>query len=115
MINRRTIFHVVYWVAAIVGIMLLQYFYGTAQTVARIPYSEFQQLLQERKIAEIAVSDKYIQGKLKSPLPNGKSQFTTVRVDPQFADDLRTAWHLLREARIAVAKSLPPSSSSTPT
>ena len=48
-----------------------------------------QQLLQDRKIAELGVSDRYIQGKLKEPLPDGKSQFVTTRVDPQLADELK--------------------------
>jgi ATP-dependent Zn protease len=40
-------------------------------------------------VSEVGVSDRYLQGKLKEPLPNGKSQFVTTRVDPQFADELQ--------------------------
>jgi cell division protease FtsH len=86
--NKQARFHIVYWVAALVGILVAQYFYATANPVARIPYSQFQQLLQDHKIAEIGISDRYIQGKLKSPLPDGKTQFTTTRVDPEFANEL---------------------------
>jgi cell division protease FtsH len=35
------------------------------------------------------VSNWYIQGKLKEPLPGGKTEFVTTRVDPQFADELQ--------------------------
>ena len=87
--NKQTRFHIGYWVAAIIGILVLQYFYTTAQTIEPIPYSQFQQLLHDGKVAEIGVSDRYIQGKLKEPLPNGKKQFVTTRVDPQFADELQ--------------------------
>jgi len=87
--KKQTQFHIFYWLAAFFGLLALQYFYTTAQKVAPIPYSEFQQLLHDGKIAEIGVSDRYIQGKLKDPLPNGKSQFVTTRVDPQFADELQ--------------------------
>jgi len=87
--NKQAGFHIGYWVAAIIGILVLQYFYTTAQTIEPIPYSQFQQLLHDGKIAEIGVSDRYIQGKLKEPLPNGKKQFVTTRVDPQFADELQ--------------------------
>jgi cell division protease FtsH len=87
--KRQTRFHIGYWLAAFFGLLVLQYFYSTAQKVAPIPYSEFQQLLHDGKIAEIGVSDRYIQGKLKEPLPNGKSQFVTTRVDPQFAEELQ--------------------------
>ena len=67
----------------------LQYFYTTAQKVAAIPYSQFQQLLHDGKVAELGVSDRYIQGKLKEPLARRQSQFVTTRVDPQFADELQ--------------------------
>jgi cell division protease FtsH len=87
--NMKTRFHIGYWVAAMIGLLMVQYFYTTAQRVAPIPYSQFQQLLRDSKISEIAVSDRYIQGKLKEPLPNGKSQFVTTRVDPQFAEELQ--------------------------
>jgi cell division protease FtsH len=86
--NRQTRFHLVYWVAAMIGTLVLQYFYVTATTIAHIPYSQFQQLLRDHKVAEIGVSDRYIEGKLKNPLPNGKTQFTTTRVDPEFAKEL---------------------------
>ena len=87
--NRQTRFHIGYWLAAVLGLMVAQYFYVTSQKVAQLPYSQFQQLLRDGKIAEIGVSDRYIQGKLKEPLPDGKSQFVTTRVDPQFAEELQ--------------------------
>jgi cell division protease FtsH len=87
--NRQTRFHIGYWVGAALILLVLQYFYTTAQKVAAIPYSQFQQLLHDSKVAEIGVSDRYIQGKLKEPLPDGKSEFVTTRVDPQFADELQ--------------------------
>ena len=87
--NRQTRFHIGYWLAAVLGLMVVQYFYVTSQKVAQLPYSQFQQLLRDGKIAEIGVSDRYIQGKLKEPLPDGKSQFVTTRVDPQFAEELQ--------------------------
>ena len=86
--SRQTRFHIGYWIAAILGLLALQYFYATAQKVAAIPYSQFEQLLRDHKIAEVGVSDRYIQGRLKEPL-NGKSQFVTTRVDPRFADELQ--------------------------
>jgi cell division protease FtsH len=86
--NKQARFHIGYWIAAILGIMVIQYVYVTTQQIAPIPYSQLQQLLRDGKVAEIGVSDRYIQGKLKEPLPDGKTQFVTTRVDPQFADEL---------------------------
>jgi cell division protease FtsH len=87
--NTQTRFHIGYWIGAALILLVVQYFYITAQKVAAIPYSQFQQLLHDSKVAEIGVSDRYIQGKLKEPLPDGKSEFVTTRVDPQFADELQ--------------------------
>src|SRR4029079_19487193 len=88
-ISKKTRFHIGYWIAAILGLLALQYFYTTAQKAAAITYSQFEQLLRDHKVAEVGISDRYIQGRLKEPL-NGKSQFVTTRVDPRFADELRT-------------------------
>jgi cell division protease FtsH len=87
--NKQTRFHIGYWVAAMLGVLVLQYFYTVGQRIEPIPYSQFQQLLHDRKVSEIGVSDRYIEGKLKEPFDSGKSQFVTTRVDPQFADELQ--------------------------
>jgi cell division protease FtsH len=81
-------FNTWYWIAAIVGILLIQYLVGTARQIAPIPYSQFEQLLREGKVAEIGISDRFIQGALKEPLPSGQSRFMTTRVDPEFAQQL---------------------------
>jgi len=91
-VSKQTRFHIRYWVGAILAIILLQYAfyaYRTAQRIEVIPYSQFVQLLQEKKIAEVAVSDHHLQGKLKQPLPSGKSEFAVTRVDPEFARELQ--------------------------
>jgi cell division protease FtsH len=87
--NKQTQFHIGYWLAAIIGIFLLQHFYSVSQRIEALPYSQFQQLLQDGKVDRVAVSDRYIQGTLKEPLPNGKKQFVTTRVDSQLAGDLQ--------------------------
>src|SRR5215475_7561572 len=87
--DNKTGFHIGYWLVALLIFVGLQYFYATKQGIEAIPYSQFEQLLHDRKIAEIAISDRYIQGKLKSPLPSGKTAFITTRVDPQIASELQ--------------------------
>ncbi len=82
-------FNTWYWVAAILGILLIQYFIATAQQIAPIPYSQFQQLLRDGKVSEIGISDRFIQGRLKEPLPGGQTRFATTRVDPDFAQELQ--------------------------
>jgi cell division protease FtsH len=77
-----------YSVAAVIGLLLIQYFWASYAQVASIPYSQFEQLLNDDKVAEVTVGADSIQGSLKEPLPGGKTAFFTVRVDPQLADKL---------------------------
>ena len=86
--QRETAFHIWYVIAAVIGVLLLQYAFSTAERVEPIPYSEFQQYLDQGKIAEVTVSDHYLEGKFKKPLDNGKTEFVTDRVDPGFAVEL---------------------------
>ncbi|MER9140547.1 ATP-dependent zinc metalloprotease FtsH [Mesorhizobium sp. M0830] len=86
--NRKTRFNIWYWIAAFSGVMVFQYFYATTQHVAQIPYSEFETLLNGGKIAEVQVSDRFIQGRFKEP-QGGKPLFITTRVEPNLARDLQ--------------------------
>ncbi len=86
--TNQTRFNVGYAIAAIFGVLLLQHVISTVQQTAPLPYSEFQQLLREGKVASAAVSDRFIQGTLKEPLPSGQKQFFTTRVEPQIASEL---------------------------
>ncbi|MGP0092160.1 MAG: ATP-dependent zinc metalloprotease FtsH [Xanthobacteraceae bacterium] len=77
-----------YVLAAMMGIFLFQMFWMSYSQVATIPYSQFEQLLDQGKVAEVTVAADSLQGSLKDPLPDGKRQFFVVRVDPQLADKL---------------------------
>jgi cell division protease FtsH len=77
-----------YIFAALTAALLLQWAWAAYREVDRIPYSQFEQLLAEGKIAEVAVGEDAIQGTLKEPLPSGKKQFITARVDQALADKL---------------------------
>ena len=52
--------------------------------MAQIPYSEFERLLRDGKIAEVGISDEFVQGRLKQPV-QGKSAFVSARVEPELA------------------------------
>jgi cell division protease FtsH len=86
--TNQTRFNVGYAIAAIFLVFMIQYAVSVANQIAPIPYSDFQRLLHEGKIATVGVSDRFIQGSLKEPLPGGQKQFVTTRVDPQFAGEL---------------------------
>jgi cell division protease FtsH len=87
-VKRQSSFNLWYWVAAFVAILAIQYVASLGQRVATIPYSQFQQLVREGKVAEAGISDRFIQGTLKEPLPGGETRFATTRVEPEIADDL---------------------------
>lgn len=86
--ERKHQFAIWYIFAAFLGVMLIQSVWLRYTQVDTIPYSQFEQLLADGKIAEVLVGPDSIQGTLKEPFPNGRRQFYTVRVDPQLAAKL---------------------------
>ena len=86
--DKKTQFNIWYWIAAFFGLMVFQYLFATATQVAQIPYSEFQTYLTQGRIAEVAVSDRFIQGRFTEPV-DGRPMFITTRVEPDLARDLQ--------------------------
>ena len=82
--------HINFWyiVMAILMVMIIQGWWQTLQQVEKVPYSDFQKLLQEGQLESISISTTAIRGTLKQPTPEGHSYIETLRVDPQFAKDL---------------------------
>jgi cell division protease FtsH len=76
-----------YFIIAVFAILLIQNWWIESRKVEPIPYSQFEQLLKDGKIDEIAISKDHIEGKLKQPL-DGRDFFVTTRVDPTFAEEL---------------------------
>ena len=68
--------------------MLIQYLWLQYTQVETIPYSQFEQLVDENKISEVLVGSDTIQGTLKEPFPDGRKLFNTVRVEPDLAAKL---------------------------
>lgn len=87
-IDKKTQFNIWYWFAAFLGLMLFQYLFTTVTQVARIPYSQFETYLAENRIAEVAVSDRFIQGRFREPV-DGRPMFITTRVEPDLARQLQ--------------------------
>ncbi|MEH2503939.1 cell division protease FtsH [Bradyrhizobium sp. AZCC 1578] len=86
--NNKTRFNIGYAIAAIFAVFIIQYFVSTASQIAIIPYSEYQQLLKQGKVATVGISDRTVQGTLKEPLSGGQKQFVTTRVDQETAQEL---------------------------
>jgi len=85
--ERATRFNIGYLLFALLAMLFLQQWWQTAQTVEVVPYSEFEKLLAEDRIAEVTVSDQRITGKLKSP-ENGKTVAVANLVQPELAERL---------------------------
>jgi cell division protease FtsH len=86
--DKKAQLHTWYFVVAILGVFALQYFLAQYLAVEILPYSEFQKILHEGKVAEVTVTENYIHGTLR-PDATGKVQpFVTTRVDPEIATEL---------------------------
>jgi cell division protease FtsH len=86
--ERRHQFATWYIFAAFLGVMLIQFLWLQYTQVETIPYSQFEQLIDQNKISEVLVGSDTIEGTLKEPLPDGRKLFKTTRVDPEFAAKL---------------------------
>ena len=82
--------HINFWyiIAAVLGMMLIQNLYLESTKLTPIPYSRFQTLLNEDKVAQIGIAQNYISGSLKEAQPDGVKDFITTRVDPDLAQSL---------------------------
>ncbi|MCG6880414.1 MAG: ATP-dependent zinc metalloprotease FtsH [Deltaproteobacteria bacterium] len=80
-------FSVWYVLLGIWAVLLIQSYLGSAFSIKTIPYSQFLNLLKENKVAEVAVTENRIQGRMKSQKPGAEKGkvFRTVRVDPDLS------------------------------
>jgi cell division protease FtsH len=86
-VENRTRFNVAYLIFALVALMLVQRWWQEAQSVDVVPYSEFEQMLEQGRIAEITVGEQLIVGKLKQP-EGRKTTVAANRVEPELAERL---------------------------
>src|SRR5260370_20791727 len=83
-------FHIILWyvLASVLGMLRIQDLYLESSKLTTIPYSRFQTLLNENKVAKVAIAQDYISGSLKEAQPDGVKDFITTRVDPELAQSL---------------------------
>jgi cell division protease FtsH len=86
--DKKTQINFWYIIIAILGMLVVQSFYKEYTKVEPIPYSRFHALLEENRIAEIAVTENHIYGTLKEKNADGLKDFVTTRVEPELADKL---------------------------
>ncbi len=85
--KKQTGFNLAYVLIAVMGVLALQDLWVRRQAVAIIPYSEFQKLVREDKIANVVVGQDQLSGEFKEEI-GGKKRFVAVRVDADIAKEL---------------------------
>lgn len=77
-----------YVIATVLGVLFLQNLYIQSTKIPPIPYSRFQVLLDQGKVAEIAITQNRIRGTLREADSDGLKEFVTTRVEPDLAEKL---------------------------
>lgn len=75
-------------IVAVLSLLLVQNLYKQYTQVEPIPYSRFQHLLEQGRVAEIAITENQIFGTLKEKHADGFKDFVTTRVEPELAEIL---------------------------
>ena len=87
-IKREHKINFIYILAAFLALMLIQDFLYQPAHTKTIPYSEFQKLADQGKVADLVVGQTTISGTFKDAKPGEPPHFSTVRVDPLLAETL---------------------------
>jgi len=88
--KQKTRVNVIYIIIAFLGVLTLQNAWVQYRAIEPLAYSEFLTQLKAGNVEAIAIASNVIQGTLRTPLPDGRKQFVTTRVDPELARDLDT-------------------------
>ncbi|WP_375565819.1 ATP-dependent zinc metalloprotease FtsH [Oceaniradius stylonematis] len=88
--ERKTQINIWYIVLAIFGVVLLRDLWVQSQAIAPIPYSQFEDYLDEGLIDEVVVGSEYVRGTFTMP-QDGREAFVTTRVEPDLAERLDEA------------------------
>ena len=79
-----------YLLAAILGVLLAQQIWVQTQQIQQIPYSQFQQYLDQGRIESVEVGAETVRGVFTEPV-EGHERFVTQRVGDELARELREA------------------------
>jgi cell division protease FtsH len=87
-IQEHRQFNFWYSLGAILMLLLFQSLWTSWRTVETLPYSTLLEQLEKGNVEEVWVSENQVRGRLVEPLPSGRREFVTVRVDPELAEAL---------------------------
>jgi cell division protease FtsH len=86
--DRKTQVHIWYVIIAVSVLLFLQGIYQESKQYTAIPYSRFQQLLDNNQVSDIWIAQNTIHGTLNVEQKDGLKQFVTTRVDQNLAAQL---------------------------
>ncbi len=81
--DRKNLWHWLYWIAALLMVLGLQTWLAAGQTQL-VGYDEFAQALRDGRLQDVLVTETHLSGHLKTP-EEGKRELVTVRVEPELA------------------------------
>ena len=85
MSRKEAQWNVAYVLFAVLGLLMLQAWWGTARVTEIVPYSEFERALEAGRVERVVVSERRIVGYLKTPTEEGKKVFAANLVEPDLA------------------------------
>src|SRR5690606_26777646 len=86
--KQHTQFNIWYTLGAILLLMLFQSLWTSYRTIETLPYSALLEQLDGGNVEEVWISENQVRGRLVAPLPSGRREFVSVRVDPELAGAL---------------------------
>ncbi len=86
--DKKTQINFWYILIAVLGILFIQNLYTQYTRVEPIPYSRFQTLLEQGKVAEVAITENHIYGSLRDTASEDFNDFVTTRVESDLAEML---------------------------
>jgi len=86
--QRRLQFHFWYVVAAVLAVIALRDLWVTGRRVEEISYRQFEQALQDGRVANVEITGTMLQGEYRNETPGGAKRFVTPRVDIDLAREL---------------------------
>ncbi|MXS84583.1 ATP-dependent metallopeptidase FtsH/Yme1/Tma family protein [Nitrosomonas sp. HPC101] len=87
-VDKKTQINFWYVLVAVLSVLFIQNLYTQYTKIEPIPYSRFQTLLEQDKVAEVAITDQQIFGKLKDTSGEKFTEFVTTRVESDLAEML---------------------------
>ncbi len=86
--DKKTQINLWYVLLAVFGILLFQDWWTASRQIEVLPYSRFEELLADGMIEEVFVRQNRLEGKLRTPVADGRQYFVTNRVEPDLAERL---------------------------